>query len=56
MVVLPVRDILVFMSGAFRHILPTASNEFDHKLTQLVKGLSSIMPTMTGPINKFIQK
>ena len=54
--VLPIRDILVFTSVTFRPIFPTASDEFEHRLTQLAMSLSSIMPTMTGPINKFIQK
>ena len=54
--VLPVYDLLVFMSRAFRPIFPTASDEFEHKLTQLAESVSSIRSAMTGPINKFIQK
>ena len=37
-------------------IVPTVSNEFDFELTQLTESLSSIKPTITGPIHKFIQK
>ena len=54
--VLPVLDILVFISGIFRPIFPTASDKFERKLTQLAKIVSSFRPTMTGAINKFIQK
>jgi len=54
--VLPVHDSLVFMSATFKPIFPKTSHKFEHKLTQLATSWSSFMPTMTGPINKFIQK
>ena len=53
-VVLPVHDVLVAMSGTFMPVLPTTSDEFEHKLIQLATILGSIKSTMTGPINKFI--
>ena len=44
------------MSETFWSIFPTASDEFEHKLTQLGKSLSAIRPTISRPINKFKEK